>query len=151
MSPRFSHGSILLAVLLASGCSDPGLPARDAVQQAFRPEGLSGNEARGRRLFVHWCATCHGTTGRGDGQNAYTLDPPPPDFGQSLARLSEVERRDVVVGGTARLGRSPLCPPRGSALRPEDVEALVAYLGAMERLEEPDPGLPGRRRPRPPR
>lgn len=149
MTRRASHASIPLAVLLVSSCSDPAPPARDAVQEAFRPEGLSAREARGLRLFVQWCATCHGEKGTGDGQNAYTLDPPPPDFRQSLARLSAEERRDVVVGGTTRLGRSPLCPPRGRALRPEEVDVLLAYLGVMERLEEPEPGFPGRRRPRP--
>jgi mono/diheme cytochrome c family protein len=81
-------------------------------------------------VFLQRCATCHGPEGRGDGQNAYTLDPPPPDFQESLAKLSPADRRAVVTGGTAALGRSPTCPPWGRSLSPEDVDAVVAWLEA---------------------
>jgi mono/diheme cytochrome c family protein len=138
----------LLFALLASGCrTDPEPPQVDAVQQAFREDALSARQAHGRRVFLERCATCHGPEGRGDGQNAPNLQPPPPDFSESLAALSQEDRRKVIEGGTAALGRSPLCPPWGRSLRSEEVEALLAYMEVMARPSEKEEegGRPGRR------
>jgi mono/diheme cytochrome c family protein len=146
-------GSVLLLLSLAlpplgTGCRrSPEPPPVDAVQEAFRVDELNAREARGQRVFAERCATCHGPTGRGDGQNAYNLQPPPPDFQESLAGLSADERQAVIEGGTAALGRSSLCPPWGRSLREEEVLALLAYMKVMEQpsLEE-DAGSAGRRR-----
>jgi mono/diheme cytochrome c family protein len=115
--------------------------------------GRSGREAQGRRVFLQRCATCHGPEGRGDGQNAYNLQPPPPDFSESLDGLSQEDRRKVIEGGTTALGRSPLCPPWGRSLRGEEIEALLAYMEVMARPSEEgeDTSQPGRRRWRRPR
>jgi mono/diheme cytochrome c family protein len=126
-----------LAVLLA--CRAPAPAGKDAVQQAFREDGLSAAEARGHRVFLQRCATCHGPRGRGDGQNAYNLQPPPPDFQESLAKLSVADRRRVIESGTAALGRSPLCPPWGRSLGPDDVDALLAWLAVAARAQAGEP------------
>jgi len=136
-----SRGLVALAVVLVSlaGCRAAPGPGKDAVQDAFRDDALSAQEARGHRVFLQRCATCHGPQGRGDGQNAYNLQPPPPDFQESLPRLPAVERRKVIESGTAALGRSPLCPPWGRSLGPDDVEALMAWLDAAARPASPEP------------
>jgi mono/diheme cytochrome c family protein len=134
--------SLPLAFTLAAlvACRVPAAPAgKDAVQEAFREDGLTAEEAHGHRVFVQRCATCHGPEGRGDGQNAFNLRPPPPDFQESLARLSVADRRRVIEGGTAALGRSPLCPPWGRSLSPDDVDALLAWLDAAARPRTPEP------------
>jgi mono/diheme cytochrome c family protein len=109
------------------------------VQEAFQDDGLTTREAQGHRVFVQRCATCHGPEGRGDGQNAFNLRPPPPDFQESLARVSVADRRRVIEGGTAALGRSPLCPPWGRSLSPDDVDALLAWLDTAARPRAPEP------------
>jgi len=129
------------------GCHrDPGPPPVDALQEAFRDGALTARESAGRKLFVERCATCHGPDGRGDGQNAYNLQPPPPDFASSLRELGVADRRRVIVEGTAALGRSPLCPPRGAALADDDVDALLAWLDVTAQEREDEPRSPGRRR-----
>jgi mono/diheme cytochrome c family protein len=147
--------SVLLALSLTSiglGCRQAQEPSPvNAVQEAFREGELTARESHGRRVFAERCATCHGAKGRGDGQNAYNLEPPPPDFQDSLSELSPEDRRRVIEGGTAALGRSPLCPAWGRSLDGSEVEALLAYLAVMERpTGEEEPG-PGRRRWRRPR
>jgi mono/diheme cytochrome c family protein len=127
----------LLVLVLVLGCRAAPPPAKDAVQEAFRDDGLTTQQAEGHRLFVQRCATCHGTQGRGDGQNAYNLDPVPPDFQQSLAKLPVEQRRRLVESGSRAIGRSPLCPPRGASLTPDDVDALLAWLEVASR---PAPG-----------
>jgi mono/diheme cytochrome c family protein len=139
--------ALLLVVLSVAGCRAAPAPGKDAVQEAFRDDALDAREARGHRVFLQRCATCHGPQGRGDGQNAYNLQPPPPDFRESLAKLSVGDRRKVIEGGTAALGRSPLCPPWGRSLGPDDVEALLAWLEAASNAKavEPDASLGTRR------
>jgi len=139
----------MAVALLLGACRAPAPPSRNALQDAFQVDALTAREARGHRVFLQRCATCHGPQGRGDGQNAYNLQPPPPDFQESLAKLSPADRRKVVESGTASLGRSPLCPAWGRSLDPDDVDAVLAWLEVASRPEavvpEPNAG-PGRRR-----
>jgi mono/diheme cytochrome c family protein len=140
---------VVLALFLGGGCGPASRdPPVDAVQQGFRDGELSARESEGKRVFVQRCATCHGAEGRGDGQNAYNLQPPPPDFQVSLPQLSVEDRRAVIEGGTAALDRSTLCPPWGRTLREEEVEALLAYMAVMEQpsAEDDEDASPGRRR-----
>ena len=46
----------------------------------------------------------------------------------------------MIEGGTAALGRSPLCPPWGRSLGPDDVDALLAWLEAAARPPTVAPG-----------
>jgi mono/diheme cytochrome c family protein len=139
--PRGWRVSAIAAALAVGACRAPAPPARDAVQAAFREGALTAREARGHRVFRQRCATCHGPEGRGDGQNAYSLRPPPPDFQESLAKLSPADRRKIVESGTASLGRSPLCPPWGRSLGPDDVDAVLAWLEAAARRRAAPPGV----------
>jgi len=132
---RLQAVSLASALVLAGtgACRRAPAPGRNAVQEAFRDGTLTTREALGKRLFAERCATCHGPEGRGNGQNAYNLQPPPPDFAESLPRLPPAERRRVIEAGTVALGRSALCPPRGRVLDASDVEALLAWLEVMAR------------------
>jgi mono/diheme cytochrome c family protein len=143
----------LVALLAVAGCRAPSAPGKDAVQEAFKDDALSARAARGHRVFLQRCATCHGPQGRGDGQNAYNLQPPPPDFQESLAKLPVGDRRRVIEGGTASLGRSPLCPAWGRSLDPDDVESLLAWLEEAARpgAVPPEADVPAARGARSPR
>ncbi len=148
-----SWASGLVALVVVAGCRAVPPPAKDAVQEAFRDDALSAQEARGHRVFRQRCATCHGPQGRGDGQNAYNLQPPPPDFQESLAKVPRADRKRIIEGGTAALGRSPMCPPRGRAVDEDDVDALLAWLEAASRpgAVPPEAGRPPARGARSPR
>ncbi len=101
----------------------------DVLRRQTQEEGLSRTQTEGKRLFVHYCVTCHGERGEGDGQNAYNLDPKPPNFRESLRAHPSSYWRQVIWGGTAEVGRSALCPPRGRNLSAEEIDGLLAYLG----------------------
>ena len=139
-APRGWLMCTMAVALLLGACRAPAPPSRNALQDAFRDDALTAREARGHRVFLQRCATCHGPEGRGDGQNAYNLQPPPPDFQESLARLSPADRRKVIESGTAALGRSPLCPAWGRSLGPDDVDALLAWLEVASRPASDAPG-----------
>lgn len=52
------------------------------------PSGRTPIQERGHALFMQYCATCHGPSGRGDGSIAQALRTPPSD----LTKIAE--RRD---------------------------------------------------------
>ena len=132
--------SIALLLLTTAACArGPAPPPRDAVQEAFGHDALRAAEARGHRVFGRRCAICHGLEGRGDGQNAYNLSPAPPDFRESLAKVPVADRRRIIEGGTAAVGRSPLCPPWARLLSAEEKDALLAWLEAAARGAAPAP------------
>ena len=125
----------LIAAALA-GCrgaapSPPADPLTDAIRAEEREAGFTYAEGQGRQLFRQYCATCHGDDAKGDGQNASMLNPAPADF-TGLQRLQDpVYIRRVIAAGSAAVGRSPLSPPWGRSLRPQEVEYLVAYCHAV--------------------
>jgi len=145
---------LALALVAASGCGAPKTE-RHALVEALAADGLSRSEREGRDLFTGRCATCHGAEGHGDGQNAYTLDPPPPDLADPTARPDLAAWRRIVEEGSRSVGRSPLCPPWGRVLSRAEVDALMAHLEALRARASGslsglrDPGSP-RSRPRSP-
>lgn len=44
------------------------------------PNGLKGNADKAAVFFMQNCATCHGTSGDGEGPRAYFINPPPRNF-----------------------------------------------------------------------
>ena len=107
----------------------------------------SSTKEAGAQLFRTYCATCHGTTARGDGPMADQLRKTPPDLTKYTARNGGVfpsERlRQIIDGrGVASHGTREM-PVWGDAFRsapeglsPEAVKAridvIVGYLEAIQ-------------------
>ena len=128
------------------------------------PQGPSSSPKKaGAQLFRTYCATCHGTTARGDGPMADELRKTPPDLTRYTARNGGVfpsERlRQIIDGrGVASHGTREM-PVWGDAFRsgperlsPEAVnariDAIVGYLEAIQERagEHVDPdGMAGQR------
>jgi mono/diheme cytochrome c family protein len=95
-------------------------------------------------LYNHYCATCHGLEGRGDGPVAAALSPPPADLTRSTARIPELMRvidgrRTVRAHGTAAMPvwgeifeRSLIGEPRRRRQALEQVRALAEYVRRMQ-------------------
>jgi mono/diheme cytochrome c family protein len=122
--------------LVTAGChrQAPAPPA-DATLEALRAEeqtaGLTYAEGQGKQLFDQYCATCHGDGGKGDGQNASNLNPTVPDLTTSRNLEDEAYVRRVIVEGSAAVGRSPLSPPWGRSLSPQEIEYVTVYCRAL--------------------
>jgi mono/diheme cytochrome c family protein len=141
--------ALLLAVVSAlSGCSarKAGRAAGAHADSSFAavtfqrgrsPEMLS--EARGHELYDRYCAICHGTTGGGDGFNAYNLktafNVTPTAFDDSAAfhALHADSALAMIRGGGAAVGRSPAMPPWGKTLTPGEVVDVWQYIGSLSR------------------
>ena len=139
MSARTCSAAVLMLSLTASlACRfsprpGPGDPMLDAIRAEERQGDLSYVESQGKHLFLHYCATCHGDEGRGDGQNASNLNPPPPDLTASKNIRDATLLRKVITQGSAAVGRSPLSPPWGRSLSQQEIDYLVAYCQSLSR------------------
>jgi mono/diheme cytochrome c family protein len=66
-----------LALTALAGCRrgvrpQPGDPLLDAIRAEERDASLTYVESQGRRLFLHYCATCHGDDGAGQARTLRT-------------------------------------------------------------------------------
>lgn len=116
------------------GPERPEDPATEGSGGWTLPEPALGYNARqGQSLFRHYCATCHGDEGHGDGFNTYTLDLKPRDLAdpEFQAKRSDKELVDVIRSGGGAAGLSTGMPPWGRTLGERDIRNLVTYLRSL--------------------
>ncbi len=91
------------------------------------------------RLFHHYCSACHGEGGRGDGFNAYNLDPKPRDLTDLKYQdaISDETLKEVVSQGGRGMNKSILMPAYGNTLSGEQIVDL-AYLRTLAEPETRD-------------
>lgn len=122
-----------------------GMPASSS-SQGVTDAPSSERPIDGRVLYVTHCASCHGTSGRGDGPVADSLRRTPADLTQYAGRNRDVfpfapleriiDGRDVRAHGTVEMpvwGDVFLRTPNGSAAAVRDrIDALVRYLESIQ-------------------
>jgi mono/diheme cytochrome c family protein len=97
----------------------------------------------GEAMYVRYCASCHGVTGKGDGPAA-ALSPPPTDLTKSDLSLAELMkvidgRRTVRAHGTATMPvwgevfeQTAADPGREHRQALRDVQAVAEYIQALQ-------------------
>lgn len=130
--------SILLPLALAA-CSRHGAAPAAATPSPATPP-LPPYEVRmGQAVYQRYCETCHGTTGAGDGFNAFNLDPHPRDLSDPAfqKKKADVDLTDAVQRGGAGVGLSPLMPPWGRTLSKRELADVVLYVRTLARPAQP--------------
>jgi mono/diheme cytochrome c family protein len=141
--PRPWRFAPLVLLLLAGGTacsrksSAPAAPTQPSasVAPAAAPSPPPSYEVRsGRDVYRHYCLTCHGETGAGDGFNAFNLDPHPRDFSDpTFQKKTDADIRDAIRRGGAGVALSPLMPPWGRTLGDRKIDDVVMYLRTFRR------------------
>jgi high-affinity iron transporter len=102
--------------------------------------GLAADAAAGKATFEANCASCHGSTGKGDGPVGAALQPPPRDFsegdfkfdGDSNGKPGEDADLEAVISqGAAAFGGSPLMAP-WPTLSDDDVANVIAFIRSLK-------------------
>jgi len=118
----------------ATPAATPPATPTPAATPGAAPTPLPYTVAMGREVYRHYCMTCHGETGAGDGFNAFNLDPHPRDFSDpAFLKKSEADVRDAIRRGGAGVGLSPLMPPWGRTLNDRQIDDLILYLRELRR------------------
>ena len=97
-----------------------------------------GNVARGKQLYQHYCAACHGIEGTGTGRNAPYLEQmgrAPRDHTDIwyMNRLSDAELYRAISEGKRRDGEPPFMPWWGLTLTAAEIWDLVAFIRDLAR------------------
>ena len=100
------------------------------VQTLHRQPPLQGVPARGAALFTLYCWTCHGPTGKGNGEFAVLYEAQVRDLTDrhSMSGRTDTELYNTISLGGAAVGRSAAMPAWGHVLTPQEMWDLVAYL-----------------------
>ena len=93
-------------------------------------ERLAYEQRQGRYLYTIYCAVCHGVEGKGDGFNAFNLDPRPKDFSDSryMNALGDSHILQTISGGGRSVNESPLMPSYEWTLKKEEIQYIASYL-----------------------
>ncbi len=135
-------------LVLLAGCStkNPVAPKPGAASDSLRspdststvavasPEVILTYEQRqGKFLYREYCMVCHGEEGKGDGFNAFNLDPRPRDFTDStyMNALGDQQALATIMGGGRSVNKSPLMPPYGWTLKRDEIRYVVAYVKTL--------------------
>ncbi|HEY6950873.1 MAG TPA: c-type cytochrome, partial [Bacteroidota bacterium] len=83
------------------------LTGRNAMGQMTST--LSYEQRQGKILYTKYCAVCHGDHGKGDGFNAFNLDPKPRDFtdARAMAGMDEATLLATIREGGKGVSKSP--------------------------------------------
>jgi mono/diheme cytochrome c family protein len=116
-------------IFLILNCYSP-LFADDSKYSSNDPLVLSKSLEKGKLLFLHYCAHCHGNKGGGDGFNAEFLDKDPAELSSQKfqEKRSNEQILRVIKEGGAKVKKSHLMPSFGSTLSEEEIWSLVAYV-----------------------
>jgi mono/diheme cytochrome c family protein len=130
MKRRMALLLILMVVAMA------GFAAR-----ASQPGTNKEQVVRGKKLFLSYCASCHGIDGAGAGAVAPALKQQPPDLRklQSKKGMFLTEEVRVKIAGDMTLsvhGKRDM-PVWGMVLSSSDINSLVKYLESIQRSLDP--------------
>lgn len=92
-----------------------------------------GNVEKGKALYAQQCASCHGVGGKGDGPAAAMLNPKPGNLTDKtyMAGLKDEQLVEAIKKGGGAVGKSPLMPPFGAAMKDNDIRDVVAFLRSL--------------------
>ncbi|HZO99431.1 MAG TPA: cytochrome c [Terriglobia bacterium] len=147
---------LVLAALCATSCRektaevkpDPLLRAYDSEQDWNNPDRvipLNYQQAQGKRVFYQYCVWCHADATPAGPSNRSNLSPMPPlaNDGAVFNTLSDGFLRSTIALGGSAVGKSGLMPPWGRTLKPDEIDAVVAFFRAIAQPPYQSPARPG--------
>jgi cytochrome c oxidase cbb3-type subunit 3 len=93
----------------------------------------AADPGEGKKLYGQYCGSCHGESGKGDGPAATALNPKPRNHTDKeyMSKLSDEDMLKVIKGGGASVGKSPIMPPWGAALKDDQIKDVIAYIRTL--------------------
>jgi mono/diheme cytochrome c family protein len=100
---------------------------------ALSPAVQAQNQAEGKKLYLSYCTTCHGDTGKGDGMAGSSLPVKPADHtnGAVMNKLSDAFLINIISKGGSGAGKSSFMPSWSGALTDQQIRDIVAYIRSL--------------------
>jgi mono/diheme cytochrome c family protein len=133
----------LAVIIAAAGCSgkEPESASKPEAA-ASAPEAAATAAAGGNAgatLYNSYCVTCHGSSGKGDGVAAASLNPKPANFAAGVFKYDvngngtkgDIDDiKAIVHDGAAKHGGSPLMTP-WPMLSADQLQAAAEYVKSL--------------------
>lgn len=130
---------LLIASLMIAFWAQNGMFNQSVmIVEAFQANSQTRQIAYGRKLFLQYCASCHGLEGKGDGPVVAALRSVPPD----LTRIPKDNKGRFPVESLMRsisgMNKVPAhgsreMPVWGGTLGKEEIISLVKYLESIQK------------------
>lgn len=158
MKIRILPGAFLIVgcTTLLWGCGKKAESAKvDPVLRAYDTEAdwtdaqkiipLSYRQAQGKRIFYVQCVWCHADATPAGPSNRSNLTPVPPllNDGSVLNGESDEFMQNIITLGGSAMGKSPMMPPYGRVLTPEEIRSVISFTRAIAQPPYQPPGRPG--------
>ena len=100
------------------------------VPAAPSAQGRPGDAARGKELFLRYCAGCHGEDGRGE---AKTFRPSVGNLAvkQLMDQVSDDYLFAVIKKGGAAVGKNAAMPAWGKQIPDQDIRDIVGFVRTL--------------------
>lgn len=90
---------------------------------------LNGNAEAGKAPFQQQCASCHGTSGAGDGPASRAFNPPPSDL--TREDLSAERMFKATRDGGMAVGLAATMPAFSRSMSEQTIHDVVAYIKSL--------------------
>ena len=94
-------------------------------------KGLNNTQLSGKVYYEQYCMVCHGEEGKGDGFNAFNLNPRPKDLAGVTKFVSNESFCKAVADGARSSDGKILCPPWGRTVDKDKIAAIVDYIRTL--------------------
>lgn len=110
-----------------------GVVSMILVNLALSPSAQAQNQAEGKKLYLSYCTSCHGDTGKGDGMAGSSLPVKPADHtnGAVMNKLNDTFLINIISKGGSGVGKSSFMPSWGGALTDQQIRDIVAYIRSI--------------------
>jgi mono/diheme cytochrome c family protein len=133
MQEQMTAAGVALALLSAASLMTPDARAQQdggdqAVENAERFK--EGDAANGEKLYVRYCAGCHGKDGRG---GAHTFMPHVGNLAKKgyIEFLPDSYLFTVIADGGAAVGKNAYMPAWKETLSEDEIKDVVAYIRTL--------------------
>jgi mono/diheme cytochrome c family protein len=91
------------------------------------------DKAEGKKIYLTYCAACHGESGKGDGLAAGSMPVKPADHtnGEVMNKQSDQFLFEIVSKGGAEVQKSPMMPGWGGQLKENQIRDVIAYIRSL--------------------
>lgn len=122
---------LFLTIVMIYCTKEPIVTKSNKITKSF-------NIREGKRLFLHYCAPCHGENAEGSGRYFPShIDPQPPDFINSdyFQETNENVIFRAIKFGSKALGKSIYSPSYDETLRDEEIRYIIKYLKFLKKKQ----------------
>ena len=91
------------------------------------------SQSEGKKLYLTYCSSCHGESGKGDGPAARSLPVKPANHtdGSVMNQLSDKFLLDIISKGGGAVGKSAMMPGWGGQFKENQLRDIVAYVRSI--------------------